>query len=126
MKVLIDTSAIIGRERRGVSLREFDEWCVSAITVGELALGVAMTADPDERAIRRHTLVSVEDDFSIREVDGRVAHAYGDLVASARRDGWRIATADALIAATALADDIPLVTRDADFLGNRGLEVILV
>lgn len=126
MRVLIDTSAIIGRERRGVSLREFDEWCVSAITVGELALGVAMTTDPDERAIRRHTLVNVEDDFSVRDVDDRVAHRYGDLVASARREGRRIATADALIAATALVDDIPLVTQDVDFLSVRGLEVILV
>ena len=126
MRALIDTSAIIGRERRGVSLREFDEWCVSAITVGELALGVAMSTDPDERAIRRHTLINVEDDFSVREVDERVAYTYGDLVAAARRDGRRIATADAFIAATALVDNIPLVTQDVDFLGVRGLEVILV
>jgi hypothetical protein len=126
LRALIDTSAIIGRERRGVSLREFDEWCVSAITVGELALGVAMSTDPDERAIRRHTLINVEDDFSVREVDERVAYTYGDLVAAARRDGRRIATADAFIAATALVDNIPLVTQDVDFLGVRGLEVILV
>jgi len=107
-------------------LREFDEWCVSAITVGELALGVAMSTDPDERAIRRHTLINVEDDFSVREVDERVAYTYGDLVAAARRDGRRIATADAFIAATALVDNIPLVTQDVEFLGVRGLEVILV
>lgn len=122
----MDTSAIIGRERRGESLDEFGEWCVSAITIGELSLGIAMASDPDERAIRRQTLVKLEDAFDIRDVDAAVALRFGDLVATTRRAGRRVTTADALIAATALVDDIPLVTQDIDFLGFQGLEVILV
>ncbi|MGI9187954.1 MAG: PIN domain-containing protein [Gaiellales bacterium] len=126
MKALVDTSAIVGRERRGISLRQFDEWSVSAMTVGELALGVEMAVDPDERAIRRHTLVRVEDDFEVREVDAAVAFRYGALMGQARRGGRRPSTADTLIAATALVDGLPLITQDADFLAFEGLDVILV
>ena len=126
MRVLVDTSAIIGRERRGVSLQEFDEWYVSAITIGELSLGVSMTVDPDERAIRRHTLVKVEDACFVRDVDETVARRFGEVVAATRRAGRRVTTTDALIAATALVDDIPIVTQDVDFLGFEGLDVILV
>ncbi|MGI9116689.1 MAG: PIN domain-containing protein [Gaiellales bacterium] len=126
MRVLVDTSAIVGRERRGVSLREFDEWSISAITLGELALGVEMAVDPDERGIRRHTFLGVEDDFHVREVDAEVALRFAELMAGARRAGRRPTTADALIAATAVVDDVPLITQDVDFLAFDGLDVILV
>ena len=126
MRALVDTSAIVGRERRGVSFREFDEWSVSAITLGELALGVEMAVDPDERAIRRHTLVRIEDDFEVRDVDADVALRYAQLMGRARRAGSRPSMADTLIAATAMVDEVPLITQDEDFLAFDGLDVILV
>jgi len=126
LRALVDTSAIVGRERRGVSLREFDEWSVSAITLGELALGVEMADDPDERAIRRHTLLRIEDDFEVRDIDAGVAIRYAELMGRARRGGLRPTTADTLIAATAMVDELPLVTQDSDFLAFDGLDVILV
>ena len=126
MRALVDTSAIVGRERRGVSFREFDEWNVSAITLGELALGVEMAVDPDERAIRRHTLVRIEDDFAVRDVDADVALRYAQLMGRARRGGSRPSMADTLIAATAMVDEVPLITQDEDFFAFDGLDVILI
>ena len=85
-----------------------------------------MAFDPDERAIRRHTLVRVEDDFEVRDVDADVALKYAQLMGRARRGGRRPSTADTLIAATAIVDDVPLITQDQDFRTFEGLDVILV
>ena len=44
------------------------------------------------------------------------AHWYGDLLLRREQLAWPMATADAVIAATALAHGVPLATRDvADF-----------
>jgi predicted nucleic acid-binding protein len=45
-------------------------------------------------------------------------------VAAARRDGRRPGTADALIAATAAAHALPILTRDRDFASLPGVEVM--
>jgi predicted nucleic acid-binding protein len=45
-------------------------------------------------------------------------------VADARRAGRRLGAADGLIAATALAHDLPLYTLDAGFRGLPGLRVV--
>lgn len=54
----------------------------------------------------------------------QAAHWYGDLLLRRERLAWPMATADLVIAATALAYGVPLATRDtADFAGI-GLELI--
>jgi hypothetical protein len=42
------------------------------------------------------------------------------------RRGRKLATADALIAATAAAHRLPLITRDHDFADIDGLDVVIV
>ena len=85
-----------------------------------------MAVDPDERAIRRHTLVRIEDDFAVRDVDADVALRYAQLMGRARRGGSRPSMADTLIAATAMVDEVPLITQDEDFFAFDGLDVILI
>lgn len=111
---LLDTSVVIALAQ-GESVRIPEEAAISVITVCGLHHGVLIASD-DQRSARLATLSMVLDSFDALPVDGRVAPHYGQLVADARRLGWgRPRTADALIAATALAHGIDLYVRDRDF-----------
>jgi predicted nucleic acid-binding protein len=98
---------------------------ISAITLAELAAGPHATSDSAERAGRQDRLQRAEATFEPLPVDASVARAYGRiyaaLVASGRKARGRRA-ADLLIAATALAADLPLYTRNPDdFIGLSDL-----
>jgi predicted nucleic acid-binding protein len=90
---------------------------VSVITLGELALGVLVARDEDARARRVATLGFVESTFAPLPVDSDVAHAWGRIVAAARRAGRRTPVNDCWIAATALVHGLVVVTQDRDYDG---------
>jgi hypothetical protein len=106
------------------------ELAVSAITLAELAAGPHATRDAAERARRQDRLQRTEATFDPLPVDGNVARAYGRVYAAVattnRKARGRRAT-DLLIAATALAADLPLYTRNSDdFAGLSGLLDLVV
>lgn len=78
------------------------------MTLGELHAGVLTASDPDVRATRLARLTDVGREFAVYDIDARVAQVFGELRA---RSGRR-AVADLLIAATAAAHGMTLVTRD--------------
>ncbi|MCW2951162.1 MAG: twitching motility protein PilT [Conexibacter sp.] len=120
---LIDTSVVISLARgEPVELPELA--AISVVTLCELHHGV-LVADDAHRAGRLATLVMAERSFRPLALDQRVAPHYGRIVADARRRGRRPGTADALIAATAAGHDLPVFTRDRDFVGFAGVEVVL-
>jgi len=95
------------------------ELAVSAVTLAELAAGPHATDDPAERARRQDRLQRAEAAFEPLPVDATVARAYGRVyaavAAAGRKAGGRRAL-DLLIAAAALAADLPLYTRNpSDF-----------
>ena len=107
------------------------EVAVSAITMAELAAGPHATTDPDERARRQDRLQRAEAAFDPLPFDGDAARAYGRVFASVAATGRKARGAravDLLVAATALAADLPLYTRNGeDFLGlDVLLDVIVV
>ncbi len=121
---LIDTSLVIdlGQVATG-QLPE--ELAISALTLAELAAGPHATTDPTERARRQETLQRTEAAFDPLPFDSRAARAFGRLysavAASGRKARGRRAV-DLMIAATALAADLPLYTRNPDdFAGLSGL-----
>ena len=127
---LIDTSVLIDLERVGASDLPA-ELAVSAITMAELAAGPHATGDPDERARRQDRLQRAEATFDAVPIDADVARAYGRVYAAVARTGRKARGArslDLLIAATALAADLPLYTRNPDdFRGVDGLvEIVAV
>jgi predicted nucleic acid-binding protein len=126
VRALLDTSAIVAEESRGADLIGYDDLVISAMTIGELALGVAMARDPDRFATRRHTLLRVRDAYDVIELDDEIATIYGDIMGRARSRGLRPGVPDALIAATAIRESLPVLTQDVDFLSFDGLEVVLV
>lgn len=99
---------------------------ISAVTLCGLHHGVLMATD-QQRPGRLATLAYAERRFEVLPVDARIAPHYGRLLANARRKSRRkLATADALIAATAAAHHLPLITRDRDFAHVAGIAVITV
>lgn len=108
-----------------------EELAVSAITMAELAAGPHATDDPIERARRQDRLQRAEATFDPLPFDDKAARAYGQIYAAvvgAGRKARGARAVDLLIAATALAGDLPLFTRNpGDFGTLKGLvEVIRV
>jgi predicted nucleic acid-binding protein len=111
---VIDTSVVIDLGR--VDPADLpSQIAVSAVTLAELAAGPHATGDPDERARRQDRLQRTEATFESLPVDGAVARAYGRVyaaVAGAGRKARGRRAFDLLIAATALAAELPLYTRN--------------
>jgi predicted nucleic acid-binding protein len=121
---LIDTSVVIDLDVIDPE-RLPRELAVSALTLAELAAGPHATTDPEERARRQDRLQRTEATFEPLPLDANVARAYGRVyaavAAAGRKAGGRRAT-DLFIAATALAGNLPLYTRNpAVFAGLSGL-----
>ena len=98
---------------------------MSAITLAELAAGPHATTDPSERARRQDRLQRAEATFEPIQFDASTARAYGRVYAATVNAGRnaRGRRANLLIAATAVAAELPLYTRNpADF---AGLETLL-
>jgi predicted nucleic acid-binding protein len=115
---IIDTSVVIDLER--IDPEELPtELAVSAVTLAELAAGPHATADPAERARRQDRLQRTEATFDPLPFDVAAARAYGRIYAAAMASGRKARgrrALDLLIAATALAQDLPLYTRNPDDL----------
>jgi predicted nucleic acid-binding protein len=115
---LLDTSVIIDLDALDASQLP-SEVAVSAVTMAELAAGPHATRDADERARRQDRLQRAEAAFDPLPFDGNAARAYGRVfaaVAAAGRKARGARAVDLLIAATALAAELPLYTRNrADF-----------
>jgi predicted nucleic acid-binding protein len=127
MKALLDTSFFIATES-GRPLGEMPgvtETEVSVVTLAELTLGVLMANDPD-RANRVATLSAVESTWDPVPVDAEVARTFAHIVASLRSRQRRVPILDALIAATAIVEQVPIVTQDRDYDAVLGVEVIRV
>ena len=99
---------------------------ISAVTLAELTVGPLVATDEGERARRLATLQQAEADFDPIPFDAAAARAFGQVVASYRRSGRKPAARsfDAMIAASALANGLPLYTANPDdFAGIDGLVV---
>lgn len=126
-RVLLDTSAFIAGIEGEVNLAALPgEATISIMTVCELHHGVLMASDAD-RPSRLRALGTAQQGYDALPVDHRVAPRFGELMAKTRRErGARPDVADTLIAATALAYGLPILTRDRDFEAFSDVEVVLI
>ena len=108
-RVLLDTSVLIGSRDPGEL-----EGAISAASLAELHFGVLVASDSDERARRAQRLGVVEATFDPLAVDAPVAREWGRLAAAVIERGGkpRRRAMDLVIAATATAHDVPLLTAD--------------
>lgn len=122
---LLDTSTLI-------DLVQFDpdslpqQPVISAITLAELSVGPLVARTPSEAAARQATLQQAEADFEPLPFDAAAARAFGRVAADLRQSGRKPAARafDALIAAVAISDGLPLFTNNpGDFSGISNLEL---
>jgi tRNA(fMet)-specific endonuclease VapC len=102
---------------------------ITAITLAELSVGPLVADSDAERAARQAHLQEAEATFDPLPFDAAAARAFGRVAASLRRSGRKPGARayDALIAATAIANALPLYTCNPDdFSGLDGLEVVSV
>jgi predicted nucleic acid-binding protein len=122
---LIDTSVVIDMDQI-VAEQLPNELAISALTMAELTAGPHATDDAGERARRQDRLQRAEASFDPLPFDGDSARAYGRIYAAVVATGRKARgprAVDLLIAATALAANLPLYTRNVDDF--RGIEQLL-
>jgi predicted nucleic acid-binding protein len=127
---LLDTSVVVDLENVDPSLLP-SEVAISSITLAELAAGPNATKDPVERSRRQDRVQRVEAAFDPIAFGVEAARAYGRVFAAVAHSGRKPRGAravDLLIASVALAEGLPLYTRNpADFAHLDGLvDVITV
>jgi predicted nucleic acid-binding protein len=119
---LMDTSVVIDLDQIDAEQLP-NELAISALTMAELAAGPHATGDAGERARRQDRLQRAEAVFDPLPFDGDCARAYGRIYAAVVATGRKARgprAIDLLIAATAVAANLALYTRNADDF--RGIE----
>ena len=129
LRGLLDTSVVVSLG----GLTDLDvlpaRCFVSAITLAELSVGPLVAKTDRERIARQSVLQQVEADFQAIPFDDRAARAFGRVAAELRASGRKTTARayDALIAATAVANELPVFTRNVDdFSGITSLTVVQV
>ena len=110
MKAIFDTSVLIDTPNvPGVS-----QAAISTISLAELYFGVLTTPDANERMRRVTQLGFIESHFQAIPLDADIGRALGQLQAAVSQRGAnpRKRTADLAIAATAMAHEAVLLTRN--------------
>jgi len=126
---ILDTSTVIMLPRIADPRALPAQPLITAVTLAELSVGPLVARDDRERAARQAHLQQAEADFVPLPFDAAAARAFGRVAASLRQSGRKpgARTYDAMIAATALANDLPVYTANTtDFRDIEGLEVVAV
>jgi tRNA(fMet)-specific endonuclease VapC len=126
---VLDTSTVIMLSRITDPSMLPAEPLITTITLAELSVGPLVATTDLERAARQAHVQQAEADFDPLPFDAAAARTFGRVAASLRRVGRKPAARayDAMIAATALSNDLPVYTCNPDdFAGIDGLTVVAV
>ncbi len=115
-RLLLDTTFLIDAERSGGDLDEAiaddDDVAIAAITVAELRVG-ALLANRRHQAARVEYVEDVIATLPVLDYDLDVAEAHAELLVEVRAQGKPRGAHDLIIAATAKAFDLQVVSADA-------------
>lgn len=123
---ILDTNAIILLEHLAADDLP-SEPVITAVTLAELSVGPLVATSSRERAARQARLQEVEAAFEPLPFDAVAARTFGGVAAALRRSGRKppARAFDALIAATAMANGLPLYTCNLrDYAGIEGLDLV--
>lgn len=119
-RAILDTNLLIADQIPRVG----EDLAISAVSLAELHYGALIVDGPRERGLRLGRLTAIEQHFTALPVDDPVARCYGRIAAAVRAGGRnpRARGFDLMIAATALAHDAVLYTRNVhNFTGLEDL-----
>lgn len=113
---VLDTSTVILLSRINDPSALPVEPLITAVTLAELTVGPLVASTDEERAARQAHVQQAEADFDPLPFDAAAARAFGRVAASLRRAGRTHAARayDAMIAATALSQRLPIYTCNPD------------
>ncbi|QPC89558.1 type II toxin-antitoxin system VapC family toxin [Mesorhizobium sp. INR15] len=135
MRLLLDTNVLSEVTRPSPNTRVL-EWLdgldedrsfIGVISVAEIRRGVALMDEGRKReALAEWLARDLPQRFEQRvlSVDEPVALAWGDLMGLAKRRGRGLSSMDGLIAATAIAWQLTLATRNTKDFEDLGLELL--
>lgn len=135
MRFLLDTCVLIEMQRlrgdRRVRARVAElhqrQVFISVISIGELARGIALVANDEDRQRRLSVwLGELQTRYvdQILPVDLEVCQMWSHLTASAARNGLTIPATDGLIAATARRHGLFVMTRNVRHFQDTGVEIV--
>lgn len=109
---VIDTNTVILLEKIIDVSALPQEPMITSVTLAELSVGPLVASNPQEQAIRQLRLQQAESDFHPLPFDAAAARSFGRVSASLRRGGRKSQARafDAMIAATAISNNLPLFT----------------
>ncbi len=133
--ILLDTNVISESQRREpnacvigwLDAQALETLYLSAITVAELRAGIALMPQGKRRESLHENLEKrLLPMFTNRVLsfDMACTKAYAELLAKSRAAGLAVETADAFIAAVAIANGFAVATRDTSPFEAAGIEVI--
>lgn len=134
MRLLLDTNVLSEVTRPAPDARVLD-WLegldedrsfISVVSIAEIRRGVALMDEGRKReALAEWLARDLPQRFEQRvlPVDEPVALAWGDLMGLAKRRGRGLSSMDGLIAATAIARELTLATRNTKDFEGFGLEL---
>ena len=129
--LLVDTSVLVALERGTVPPEALAKaqpgarMAISTITVSELLHGWHRARTPSQRHSRERFLTALFSQLEILPFDLPVARTHARVWAALAERGEMIGAHDLMIAATALAYQVPLVTlNDREFRKVNGLLVV--
>ena len=126
---LLDTSTLLLLPQLSDATALPVEPLISTITLAELSVGPLVAGTDAERAARQAHLQQAEADFDPLPFDAAAARAFGQVAAALRHAGRKPAARsyDAMIAAVAIANALPLFTSNPDdFVAITQLRVMEV
>jgi len=130
MALLIDSTVLIGLERRGrdpdalVAMIPDEEVAIAAITASEILVGVHKADSSERRVLREKWVEDALGRFPLLPFDLTVARRHAKLWADLSAGGTMIGLHDIQIAATALAHSYGVLTENVrDFQRVPGLIV---
>ncbi len=133
MRFLLDTCAVselrLPDANAGfrTALSRIYEWdlYISVVVVGEIAKGIGLLSAGRKKKDLTSWLDNIEKTFGDRVlgVDLETAKLWGDLTARARKAGLVIPAADGLLAATAIQNEMRIITRNVKHFEIVGVAV---
>ena len=132
MGIVIDTSALVDIERRGVDLNDalskYGDHSIAfpAIVWAELLVGVRMADSADTSARRRANLEQLRLHVPIVEFGPDIAEHYADIFSECSKEGGMIPQNDIAVAATARYLDHKVLVGSKDEIHFRSIRDLAV